>query len=164
MRKNEFLLNTGIKPKDIRDSKNKTRPVCDACARSKGTRTSFKQIHDIRGKLFGDFISIDISSYSVPSRHGYVYVLTFTDHASKKSKSYPLINRSGDIILFCLRDYIQMELVTRDARMRHYHADGDGELVCKLVLAEVKAMRRWSILLTVCLRRLQMVISHRRSL
>ena len=53
--KNDLLLNTGIKPKDIRDSKNKTRPVCDVCARLKGTRTSFKQIHYIRGMLLGDF-------------------------------------------------------------------------------------------------------------
>ena len=87
-----MILNTGIKPQDIRDSQNKKRPVCDVCARSKGTRTSFKPIHDIRGKLFGDFTSVDIASYSVPSRDGYVYVLTFTDHASKKSKSYPLTN------------------------------------------------------------------------
>ena len=137
--KNDLILNTGIKPKDIRDSKNKTRPVCDVCARSKGTRTSFKPIHVIRGKLFGDYTSVDIVSYSVPSRDGYVYVLTFTDHASKKSKSYPLINRTGDIILFCLRDYIQTELATRDVRLRHYHADGGGELICKLVLAELKS-------------------------
>jgi hypothetical protein len=87
--KNDLILNTGIKPKDIRDSKNKTRPACDVCARSKSTRTSFKPIHVIRGKLFGDYTSVDIVSYSVPSRDGYVYVLTFTDHASKKSKSYP---------------------------------------------------------------------------
>ena len=137
--KNDLLLNTGVKPKDIRDSKNKARPVCDVCARSKGTRTSFKPIHGIRGKLFGDYTSVDIVSYSVPSREGYVYVLTFTDHASKKSKSYPLINRTGDIILFCLRDYIQTELATRDVRLRHYHADGGGELICKLVLAELKS-------------------------
>ena len=137
--KNELLLNTGVKPKDIRDSKNKTRPICDVCARSKGTRTSFKPVHGIRGKLFGDYISVDIVSYSVPSRDGYVYVLTFTDHASKKSKSYPLINRTGDIILLCLRDYIQTELATRNVRLRHYHADGGGELICKLVLAELKS-------------------------
>ena len=137
--KSELLINTGVNCKDIRESKKKSRPVCDVCARSKGTRTSFKPSHNIRGKLFGDYISVDIASYSVPSRDGYIYVLTFTDHASKKSKSYPLINRTGDTILFCLRDYIQTELVTRDVKMRHYHADGGGELICKLVLTELKS-------------------------
>jgi hypothetical protein len=88
--------------------------------------------------MFGDYVSVDIASCSVPSRDGFIYVLTFTDHASKKSKSFPLINRTGDLILFCLKEYIQTELEPQGVRLRHYHADGGGELICKIVLAELR--------------------------
>ena len=97
--KNDLFVNSGLKNKDCR--KEMDHPLCDICARAKLTRTVFNKIHKIRGNNFGDYVSVDIASFpSIPSRNGYKYVLTFIDHASKKSYVFPLKTRSGADIFF----------------------------------------------------------------
>ena len=140
--RNNLLLNTGLNSKDIRISKDylKAKSMCDICSRAKGTRKSFKANHPIRGKQFGDFVSVDLVSYSVTTIEGYNYVLTFTDHASKWSKSYPLSVRNSDAILSSLRDYVITELKPQGVRLKHYHADGGKELISKLIIDELRSM------------------------
>ena len=137
--KNDLFLNSGLKNKDCR--KETDHPLCSICARAKITRTIFNKIHKIRGVKFGDYISADIALFpSIPSRDGYKYVLTLIDHASKKSFVFPLRTRSGVDILFCLKNFIEEHCRLKEIKIKHYHADGGSELICKEVLALLKEM------------------------
>ena len=137
--KNDLFVNSGLKNKDCR--KEMDHPLCDICARAKLTRTVFNKIHKIRGNNFGDYVSVDIASFpSIPSRNGYKYVLTFIDHASKKSYVFPLKTRSGADILFCLKHFEENSLRPMSVKLKHYHADGGSELICQEVLSFLKSM------------------------
>jgi hypothetical protein len=143
--KNDLFLNTGLKNKDCR--KNIDRPLCNICARAKITRTIFSKIHKIRGKNFGDYISVDLALFpSIPSREGYKYVLTIIDHASKKSFVFPLKNRNGVDIINCIKKFFE-SVKSLNARIKHYHADGGPELISKellLLLKDIGATYTWN--------------------
>jgi hypothetical protein len=62
-----------------------------------------------------------------PSREGYLYVLVYIDHASKYTWLYGLKNKNQ--ALDCLKHLIEVKLVQINIKMKHYHADGTGELV-----------------------------------
>jgi hypothetical protein len=64
-----------------------------------------------------------------PSRDGYLYVLVYTDHASKYTWLYGLKNK--DQANDCLQHLVEVRLPALGIQMRHYHADGAGELVGK---------------------------------
>jgi hypothetical protein len=54
---------TADRVKHIKKYKSDDRHVCDVCARSKLTRTSFSKIHTIRGAELGNYISVDIAVF-----------------------------------------------------------------------------------------------------
>jgi hypothetical protein len=137
--KNDLFINSGLKNKDCR--KENDHPLCNICARAKITRTIFNKIHKIRGTKFGDYISVDIALFpSIPSREGYKYVFTLIDHASKKSFVFPLRTHSGADILFCLNKFIEENCRLKEIKIKHYHADGGSELICKEILTLLKEM------------------------
>ena len=142
------LLVTGLKISDkhIRKFISADTPVCDICARSKLTRTIFNKTHKIRGKELGDYVSTDVAVFiNCPSREGYKYVVGFTDHATKFCWIYPMSERSQFYSKLC--DFNDIKLKVYDKRIRHYHADGGKELICKEVLNKLKligATYSWS--------------------
>ena len=59
------------------------------------------------------------------------YVLLFTDIATKMIWEYPLTERSGDEVLRCVKDFVEVQLAKFPGhhRLAHYHANGGKELI-----------------------------------
>ena len=111
------------------------RHLCKSCAKAKITRASFaeKDEDELTSTKFLDKVTVDISVYlNCPSRQGYKYVLLFTDIATKMIWEYPLKERSGDEVLRCVKDFVEVQLAKfpgHHHRLAHYHADGGKELI-----------------------------------
>ena len=68
----------------------------------KVTRKSFNRQRKSYATEAGDFISCDMGVFiNSPSREGYMYVLVYTDHASKYTWMYGL--KSKDQAIDCLK-------------------------------------------------------------
>ena len=77
---------------------------------SKITRASFTEKDDTATK-FLDKVTVDISVYlNCPSRHRYKYVMLFTDIATKVIWEYPWKERSGDEVMRCVKDFVELQL------------------------------------------------------
>ena len=110
------------------------RHLCKSCAKAKITRASFaeKDEDELTATKFLEKVTVDISVYlNCPSRQGYKYVLLFTDIATKMIWEYPLKERSGDEVLRCVKDFVEVQLAKFPGhhRLAHYHADGGKELI-----------------------------------
>lgn len=109
---------------------------CNSCMRAKLTRKNFRTPR-IRIHLDGDFkekgvISADIFEVlNTPSLEGYKHVLQFKHREAKKVYVYGLKTKSGDEVLQCLKDLVEIQLPADGLVMKRYHADGAGELIGK---------------------------------
>ena len=111
--KSKLVRGLKIEDSHIRKFIKSDKHVCDVCARAKLTRMSFKKIHAIRGKQFGDYISVDIAVFiNCPSREGFRYVLQFIDHATKFSWVYPMTDR--DEVIEKFRNLRSIEAARRE--------------------------------------------------
>ena len=82
---------------------------------------------------------MDIAVFiNCPSRQGYRYVVAFTDHATKHSWVYPMIERSEFISTF--KDFNDVKLKSYEVKIKHYHADGGKELISKEVISILKLL------------------------
>ena len=132
--KSKLVEGLQIDDSHIRRYRKSDKDVCDVCARAKLTRKAFHKIHAIRGKELGDYISVDIAVFvNCPSREGFKYVACFVDHATKFSWVYSMKTR--DEFLEKLRNFIDVELVRLNSKIKHYHGDGGAELISKQVLS-----------------------------
>ena len=79
-----------------------------------------------------DKVTVDIAVYlNCPSRLGYIYVLNFTDVATKMFCEYPLKERGGDDIFRSAKHMVEEQWVTfpGNHQLLYYHADGEAELI-----------------------------------
>jgi hypothetical protein len=90
----------------------------------------------LEATTFLELVTCDISVYvNTPSREGYRYTLVFTDVATKEFWAYGLKNRTGDEVLACLKNLVEVKLrqYPGEHRLQHYHADGGAELLDKKI-------------------------------
>jgi hypothetical protein len=128
-----LVKNTGLRRYHLTKKTNKKSFLCGTCARTKITRKSFKTKEVIRHTTFLDKISCDISVYlNCASREGYKYILTFTDESTKMFWSYPMRERTADIVLQSLHDLYDTKL-PHDAKIINFHSDGGKELITERV-------------------------------
>jgi hypothetical protein len=125
------LQRQNLSKRNIRKAKG--HHICDSCAKSKITRASFAEqpSEHLVALAFLAKVTCDISVYlNCPSRQGYVYVLVFTDVATKYFWRYPLKRRTGPEILRCVKHLVEVEFprFPGQHRLQHYHADGGAEL------------------------------------
>ncbi len=90
------------------------------CVRAKKARMAFKKFHTVRGKNFGDYVSVNIAVFiDCPSREGYRYVVQFLDYATKHSWVYSMTD--CDEFIKKVRNFVDIKLRRYDAKIRHYH-------------------------------------------
>ena len=131
---------TGLQRGHLSKKNRKKSHLCDSCAKAKITRRSFpEQPAAVLSALsFLEKVTVDISVYvNCPSRQGYRYVIVFTDVATKYFWHYPLVNRTGEAVLKCVKDLVEVQFVQFPGthRMQRYHADGGKELIDQRVKA-----------------------------
>jgi hypothetical protein len=101
---------------------------CHICSSVKLTRKSFKKEKKRNAKYVGELISTDLGVFkNHAARDGTCYVQTFTDHASKYVTAYGLKKKSE--ALQNLKKFIEIDGKKLGESVKHYHADGAGELV-----------------------------------
>ena len=115
--------------------------LCDTCAKTKISRTSFprsrKRMADLGpGSHVGDNILIMLNT---PSREGFNYVLILVDYASKYVWIYLLFSRNEASVLKCLTTIVQSDFPPFGFKLGHLHSDGSAELVSAKVLAFLHA-------------------------
>jgi hypothetical protein len=90
-------------------------------------------------------ISADIFEVlNTPSMEGFKHGLQFKHKDAKKVYVYGLVSKSGDEVLKCMKDLVEVQLVADGLQMKRYHADGAGELIGKHIrnyLRENKSTR-----------------------
>ena len=109
-------------------SKRRKKCLCHWCAMAKIQRNSFRRKDEPQATMFCELIVADIAVYiNCPSREGVRYVLRFTCAATKNRWSYGLQNRTGEDVLNCLRNLVEVRLraYPGDNPIRRYHADGE---------------------------------------
>jgi hypothetical protein len=122
---------------------------CNTCMRAKLTRKNFRTPL-VRINLDGNskekgVISADIFEVlNTPSMEGFKHGLQFKHKDAKKVYVYGLVSKSGDEVLKCMKDLVEVQLVADGLQMKRYHADGAGELIGKHIrnyLRENKSTR-----------------------
>jgi hypothetical protein len=109
--------------------------LCGGCAKGKITRRSFADASDygmFNETSFLGMLTVDISVYlNCPSRQGYRYILVFTDVATKYFWRFPLKDRSGEEVLRCVKELVEIHFrrFPGEHRLARYHADGGKELL-----------------------------------
>ena len=137
--KRMLFTGSGLKPKHLRQKIKKC--LCGWCARAKITRVSFQPRDEPSSTIFGEFIVTDIAVYlNCPSIEGVKYVLQFTCVATKWFYSYGLTNRTGDEVIRCLRDLVEVQIIKfpGEHKVRRYHADGGKELIDQRVVQYIE--------------------------
>ena len=104
------------------------REKCHICSSVKLTRKSFRKEKKRSAKYVGELVSTDLGVFkNHEARDGTSYVQTFTDHASKYVTAYGLKKKSE--ALKNLEKYMEIDSKKLGDSVKHYHADGAGELV-----------------------------------
>jgi len=134
-----LFTGSGLKAQHLR--RKVKRCLCSWCARAKITRVSFRPREEPRSTVFGEYIVADIAVYlNCPSMEGIKYVLQFTCVATKWFYSYGLVNRTGDDVLRCLVNFVEVQLIKfpGDHKVRRFHADGGKELIDQRVVQYIE--------------------------
>jgi hypothetical protein len=101
---------------------------CHICSCVKLTRHAFRKEKKRSAKYVGELVSTDLGVFkNHAARVGTSYVQTFTDHASKNVTAYGLKKKSDAIDN--LKKYVNVDCKKLGESVKHYHADGAGELV-----------------------------------
>ena len=66
---------------------------------------------------------------NTPSKEGYKHVFAFKHSDVRKVSVYGLHTKSGDKVLKCVKDLVEVQLVQVRLTMKRYHADGAGESI-----------------------------------
>ena len=93
-RKLQYLQDSGAKLGLTYGTKTHTLH-CDVCSASKATRMSFPASHRGGSTVPGQLIFTDILVVNIESYEGYLYVVQFTDDATRFTKVYFLKSRTG---------------------------------------------------------------------
>jgi hypothetical protein len=113
------------------------RCKCNICMRAKLTRKSFKTPKarlnmdgpQEKGKITADTMEL----LNTASMEGYKHVLAFKHSDSKKMWIYGMKTKSGEEVLECIKNLVEVKLPQDGITMNRYHADGAGELIGKHV-------------------------------
>lgn len=125
-----------LEKKYFRNKHKKSTCKCNSCMKAKTTRKNFRtprlSLNLDNDSTEKGVISADIFEVlNTPSMEGYKHGLQFKHGESKKVYVYGLVTKSGDEVLECMKDLVEVQLPADGITMKRYHADGAGELIGK---------------------------------
>ena len=63
---------------------------------------------------------------NIPSMEGYKHVLVLRYSDAKKGWAYGLRTKCGEEVLKCMKDFVEVQLIADELRLRIYHAVVQG--------------------------------------